>query len=140
MSAPAALPSPARTARLIYASLLLGQLLFAGVTFFTVRPTMTDAGPLPDSTVLQVFAASSAACVAALLLRRRVPARPQDASADLFWTTAQPLALVAWMPLEAAGLFALSVYYQSAATIALVAAAIPAALLLVLNPWLLERR
>lgn len=132
--------SPAKTVRLIHGSLLLGQLLFAAVTFFTVRPTMTDARPLRDSTVMSLFAVSLVACAAALLLRRRVPVRPQSASADLFWSTAQPLALVAWMPLEGGSLFALVAYFQSAATVALLAAAIPMALLVVLNPGLLERR
>lgn len=132
--------APARAARMIHASLLLGQILFAGVTFLTVRPTMPDAGPRPDVSVLQLFAVSVVACAAALLLRRRVPTRPLDASTDLFWSTAQQPALIAWMPLEAAGLFALVTYFQTAATVALVAAAIPAALLLALNPWTLERR
>lgn len=132
--------SPASAIRLVYGSLLLGQLLFAGVTMFIVRPTITDAGTLPDSTAMRLFAVSIVACAAALLLRRRVPARPQDVSADLYWSTAQPQALMAWIPLEGAGLYALVAYFQSGAPVALLAAAIPVALLVVLNPWLLERR
>jgi hypothetical protein len=124
----------------MHASFILGQILFAGVTFFTVRPNLTDAEPLAESTVTRLFAVSVVACVAALLLRRRVSVRPEGTSPDVFWSTAQQPALVAWIPLEAAGLFALVSYFESAAPVALAAAAIPVALLIALNPWRLERR
>lgn len=132
--------SPARVARLIHASLIIGQVLFAAVTFLQVRPTQTDVVPLPAFAVPGLFAVSLVACIIALLLRRSIPTRPSDVSADLYWTTAQPKAMIAWVPLEAAGLLALVVYFNSVEMAALVAAAIPLLLLIALNPWYLERR
>lgn len=124
---------------MIYASLVLGQLLFAGVTFFRVRPSREAVTALSQQTLLLLFGAVVVACVAALVLRRRIPARSPSMSPDQFWTTAAPKALVAWTPLEFAGLVSLAQYFASINPIALVAAAIPLALLALLNPWLLER-
>jgi hypothetical protein len=130
----------ARGVRLVHASLVLGQVLFAGVTYFTVRPNRTEATPLSDRTIAILLGTAFAACLLSLVLRRRVPARPRDVSADLYWTTAQPRAMLAWIPLEAAGLFALTSYFQTTDMWALGIAALPVALLVLLNPWVLERR
>ena len=131
--------APALTTRMIYGSLILGQLLFAGVTFFRVRPNQDTITALPQQTVILLFSAAVAACALALLLRRRIPARSNSTSPDVFWTTAGQKALLTWMPLEAAGLFALAQYFASIDPIAIVAAAVPLTLLGILNPWLLER-
>jgi hypothetical protein len=123
---------------MIHGSFILGQILFAGVTFFSVRPNRDAVTPLSPRMLTLVFGAAVVACVVALILRRRVPARSRSTSPDLFWTTASPKALHTWAPLEAAGLFALAQYFLTTDPIAALAAAIPIAMLAALNPWVLE--
>ena len=139
-SRPNEFQSPARAARMIHASLILGQVLFAGVAVFTKRANAATVTALPRTTVLLLFGAAIAACIIALVLRQQVPARSSSTSPDAFWTTASQKATLTWAPLEAAGLFALSQYFMSVDAIALAAAAIPLTLLVILNPWHLERQ
>jgi hypothetical protein len=58
-------------------------------------------------------------------MRRRIPRRSTNDSADLFWTKASTPALLTWAPLEAAGLLAVlsdALFgYQPAIAIATVA-------------------
>ena len=124
---------------MIHASFIVGQLLFAGVTFFTVRPNREAPTPIAPPMVYLIFGAALAACVLSLVLRQQVPRRSRETSPDLFWQSAGPKAMVAWFPLEAAGLFALVQYFQTANPVAVAAAALPVGLLVVLNPWVLER-
>jgi hypothetical protein len=131
---------PAQTARLIHASLCLGVLLFAGVTHFVTRPSMADQAALPPSAVRALLAAALGACAVALLLRRRVPLRPRDVSADLYWTTAASPALVAWAPLEGASIAAMYLYGRTGSALALAVASVAWLLLVALNPWSLDRR
>jgi len=140
MTAPTSAQPPAQAARLIHASLCLGVLLFAGVTQFVTRPSMPDQVALSPNLVRTVLAAALGACVIALLLGRRVPVRPRDVSADLYWTTAASPALVAWAPLEAASIAAVYVYGRTGSAAALAVASVAWLLLVALNPWSLDRR
>ena len=140
MTAPASAQSPAQAARLIHASLCLGVILFAGVTLFVARPSMAGQDALSPNATRALLAAALAACVVALLLRRRVPSRPRDVSADLYWTTAASPALIAWAPLEAASIGAVYVYGHTGSVPALVVASVAWLLLVALNPWSLDRR
>lgn len=124
---------------MMHASFILGQLLFAGVTYFSVRPNRDAVTPLPQTTLYLVFGVALASCAVALVLRRQVPARTRETSPDLFWKTVSAKALLTWFPLEAAGLFALAQYFNTINPVALAAAALPIALLAALNPWVLER-
>jgi len=139
MTAPASAQSPAQAARLIHASLCLGVLLFAGVTHFVTRPSMADQVALSPNLVRTILAAALGACVVALILRRRVPPRPRDVSADLYWTTAASPALVVWAPLEAASIAAVYVYGRTGSAAALAVAIVAWLLLVALNPWSLDR-
>src|SRR5712671_7630019 len=139
MTAPTSAQSPAQAARLIHASLCLGVLLFAGVTQFVTRPSMVDQAALFPNVVPAVLAAALGACVVALLLRRRVPSRPRDVSADLYWTTAVSPALIVWAPLEAASIAAVYLYGRTGSAFALAVAGVAWLLLVALNPWLLDR-
>ena len=124
---------------MLHGSFILGQLLFAGVAYFSVRPSRSEVTPIPQSTLYLLFGVALAACAVALFLRRQIPTRSRETSADLFWKTASAKALLTWFPLEAAGLFALTQYFSTVNPIALAAAGLPLALLAVLNPWVLER-
>ena len=110
MTAPTSAQSPSQAARLIHASLCLGVLLFAGVSHFVTRPSMAGQAALSPTVTRALLAAALAACAVALLLRRRVPLRSRDVSADLYWTTAASPALIAWAPLEAASIAAVYLY------------------------------
>ena len=140
MIAPPAAQSPAQTARLIHASLCLGVLLFAGVSHFVTRPSMADQAAPSPTLASALLAASLGGCVVALLLRRRIPLRPRDVSADLYWTTAASPALVAWAPLEAASIAAVYLYGRTGSALALAVAGVAWLLLVSLNPWSLDRR
>lgn len=131
--------SPARAARMLHASLIVGQLLFAGVTFLQRRNGGEAPAPLSRQSLIVMGGAAVAACVLALVLRQRIPTRSRETSPDLFWTTAAPKAMMAWVPLEAAGLFALAQFFATADPIAVGVAAVPLSLLAYLNPWVLER-
>jgi hypothetical protein len=139
MTAPTSAPSPAQAARLIHASLCLGVLLFAGVSHFVTRPSMAAQASLSPTMTRTLLAAALGACIIALLLRRRVPSRPRDVSADLYWTTAASPALVAWAPLEAASLAAVYLYGRTGSASALAVAGVAWLLLVALNPWSLDR-
>jgi hypothetical protein len=140
MTAPTSAQSPAQAARLIHASLCLGVLLFAGVSHFVTRPSMADQPALSPTAAHALLAAALGACIAAFILRRRIPLRPRDVSADLYWTTAASPALIAWAPLEAASIAAVYLYGRTGSAPALVVASVAWLLLVALNPWSLDRR
>jgi hypothetical protein len=140
MTAPTSAQSPAQAARLIHASLCLGVLLFAGVSHFVTRPSMAHRAALSPAVATALLAAALGACLVALLLRRRVPLRPRDVSADLYWTTAVSPALIVWAPLEAASIAAVYLYGRTGSAPALVVAGAAWLLLVALNPWSFDRR
>jgi hypothetical protein len=83
---------------------------------------------------------SLCAIAAAFFLRRRVPRRNTNESADLFWTTALAPALITWAPCEGAALLALFAYARTGQVVALGVAGIAVAIMVALNPVVLERR
>lgn len=126
-------------ARFIHASLIVGVLLFAAVSHFVMRPTMSDR-PLPPAVVGGMLGASLLACaLAVLVLRPRVPQRSADESTDLYWSTAGTPALVTWSVLEGSTLLATIAYMLGATPLALGVAAIGLLGMIVLNPGRLER-
>jgi hypothetical protein len=124
---------------MIHASLIVGQVLFAGVTVVQRRAGGDAPSALSQGSLIVTACAAVAACVLALVLRQRIPTRSRETSPDLFWSTVSSKAMLTWLPLEAAGLFALAQFYSTADPVALGVAALPMALLAYLNPWVLER-
>ena len=101
---------------------------------------MANQAALSPTATRALLAAALGACVVALLLRRRVPLRPRDVPADLYWTTAASPALIAWAPLEAASIAAVYLYGRTGSALALAVAGVAWLLLVALNPWWLDRR
>ncbi len=130
---------PSTTARLIHAALALGVVLFALVVFFVVRPANVEAAEMPPVVAGVLLALSLAACALALVMRRRVPRRSTDESADLFWTRAAAPALLAWAPLEGGALLGVVAYMLTGTSAALGVAGIALAGLIAFNPARLER-
>lgn len=129
----------ARTARLLYGAMLAGVLLFA-----VVGPLLLKPGAQPGAGQPLVFRVllglSLGASALSLFLRRRVPRRNTDASADLFWSAAIAPALVTWAPLEAAVLLAVIAYTLTHSLSAVAVGAVALALFVTFNPAYLERR
>ena len=141
MTTPQAIAAPARTMRLIHAAMITGVILFALVAHFVMRPTMTApngmSAPAVQRTMLGV---ALAACAVALLLRRRVPPRSANESADSYWSSAaRPAAMLMWAPLEGACLTSIVLYANTGAPAAVAVWAIAVVLFAVLNPGSLEK-
>jgi hypothetical protein len=139
MTTPQATAPPAKTVRLIHAAMIAGVLLFALVGHFLLKPALADSGDLPPIVPRALLGVSLGACALSLLLRRRVPHRSIDESADLFWTTATVPALLTWAPLEGASLLALFAYARTGALLAIPVAAVAILIFVLLNPAYLER-
>ena len=131
---------PAQTARLMHAAMIAGVLLFAVVGHFVLRPTFSSAGDLGPTVLRSLLAVALGACALSFLLRRRIPFRSTDASADLFWATAAGPALITWASVEVASLLAVFLYARTGAVAALGVAAIAVAVFISHNPAALEKR
>jgi hypothetical protein len=140
MTTPEKPPPPTKTMRLIHHAMIGGVLLFALVSHFVLEPPIDTSGPVSVYGVRALLGLALVAGVASLLLRKRVPKRSTDESADLFWTRANTHALVAWAPLEAASLFGLVVYSFTRSPVALGIVALVLLLFISLNPAHLEKR
>ena len=101
---------------------------------------MANSGDIPADVLRLLLGVSIAACALGLVLRRRVPRRSPDESADLFWRTAATPALITWTTLEGAGLIAVFVYANTSSPTAIGVAAVAIVLSLIHNPASLERR
>lgn len=132
--------APARTIRLIHAAMVTGVLLFALVSHFIVRPSFADADVLSPIIVRVMLGVALALPALALVLRRSIPRRSTDESADLFWTTAASPAILTWAPLEGASLLAIFTYARTSNVAGLWVAAVVVLACIALNPWYLERR
>jgi hypothetical protein len=141
MTTPQTIAAPARTMRLIHAAMITGVLLFALVAHFVLRPTMTTPNGMSSPTVVRtMLGVALGACAVALLLRRRVPRRSADVSADSYWSSdARPAAMLTWAPLEAASLMSIVLYANTGAPGAIAVGAIAVVLFIVLNPASLEK-
>ena len=120
--------------------MITGVLLFAAVSNVVLRPTSAESEGLPLATERVLLCVSLGACSLSLLLRRRVPKRSTDESADLFWKTAGQPVMVVWALLDAACLLPVFVYARTSSTQSVVVAAMAVLLFIVLNPWYFERR
>ena len=100
---------------------------------------MADSG-LPPLVPHLLLGAAIGAGALSFLLRNRVPRRPPDVSADLFWTTATPPALLTWASLEAATVLAVLAYALTGSQQAAAVATVAMILFAVTNPAYLERR
>lgn len=129
----------ARAIRLMYAAMVAGLLLIAIVLHFMFRPTATS-GDRAEVVTRVFLGISLGASALALLLRRRIPRRSTDESAELFWATASLPTFRMWMPLELGSLIAVAVYSVTGSFASLGVAALVVFLFLVLNPAYLERR
>ena len=141
MATPQAIAAPARTMRLIHAAMITGILLFALVAHFVLRPTMTTPNGMSPPTVQRtMLGVALGLCALALLLRRRVPRRSANVSADSYWSSdARPWAMRMWAPLEGACLMSIVLYANTGAVGAVVVGAIGLVLFIVLNPAALEK-
>ena len=138
MTGQAALP-PARTIRLIHASLITGVLLFALVAQFVMKPSMAAPGAVAPPVFRALVALALAACAASLVLRRRIPRRSTVESAELFWATASTPALITWAVLEGACLVSILLYALTGTPGALVPAAVAVFMYFLYSPWRLDR-
>jgi hypothetical protein len=133
-------PPPTKTMRLMHRAMIGGVLLFALVSHFVLEPPIDRSGVVSVYGVRALLGLALVACAASLLLRKRVPKRSTDESADLFWTRANTHAVMAWAPLEAASLFGLVVYSFTRSPVALAIVAVVVLLFIGLNPAYLEKR
>jgi hypothetical protein len=125
--------------RLIHAAFAIGIILFAIVAHFVIRPSRAMITDLPPAVIGVALGISLAASGVSVVMRRRVPRRNTDESADLFWTTASLPALLTWAPLEGGALLGIVVYLITDVPAALVVAGIALAGLIAFNPARLER-
>jgi ABC-type xylose transport system permease subunit len=139
MTAPQANAPTSETARRIHRALVVGVLLFAVVGYFTLRPTDAKQEGLSSLTVSVLLGLSLGISALSLFLRRRIPKRSIDESADLFWRAAGPPAMLVWIPLEAASLLAVFLFARTRSMAAVAVAAVAVILFIMLNPAYLER-
>ena len=130
----------AKMSRLLYASMITGVLLFALIAHFVMRPAAVEPGLFPPVVVQALLGAALALSALSFVLRRRVPRRAMDESADLFWTRAQTNALTTWAVAEGAGLISVLVYSQTGSASAIGVGAIALVCYLLHTPASLERR
>ena len=140
VTAPRTTVQTAKTIRMIHGSLLTGVLLFAIVGHFLLRPTLSGGTALPSALVAGLLGLCLVLFIVALMLVKRVPRRSSDASLDLFWSTAVTPAMIAWVPLQAAGLIAVFLYAETGSSPAIAIAAVAVVLMAVLRPRHFERR
>lgn len=139
MTPPQATVATSTTVRLIYGAMVTGVVLFGIVAHFVLKPQMADARAFPPLVANALLGVAAAALAVAFLLRRRVPQRMTNDSADLFWTTAMRPALLTWAPIEAASLLAIVCYALTASQVAVAVAVVAIVTFAVLNPGALER-
>jgi hypothetical protein len=120
--------------------MITGVLLFAVVAHFVLRQSMATSEELPPVMINALLGVALAACALSLLLRSRVPRRSGDEPVDRFWARATTPALLAWAPLEIAGLLTVFLYARTGAQSAVVVAAVAMLLFAVTNPGYFERR
>jgi hypothetical protein len=132
-------PAPAKTIRIMHAALTSGVVLFALMAHFVLKPAMAQDASFPPTISSALLVASLCACAVGLVMRRRVPRRSTDQSADLFWTAASAPALITWALFEGASMLAVFDYARTGQAAALVVAAIGVALMLAFHPARLER-
>jgi hypothetical protein len=130
----------ARTVRILHGALLAGVVLLAGLFVFLVR-----VQGLPPSAPESVGNGLTAATlglvvVATTVLRRRVPARDPQESADAIWAAAanRGPAIVLWAVTDGACLLALVGYFLTGALAPAVAAGIALVTLFAVRPGHLE--
>ena len=133
-------PPTAKTIRLIHTALVTGVLLFGLVAHFVIRPAAATSGAVTAVVARGLLGLSLAAMVVALMLRRRVPQRQTNESADLFWATAATPAMMMWAVLEAASFVGVFVYSQTGSVPAIGVAAVALLIFALMNPTRLERR
>lgn len=132
-------PPTRQTVRIIHAALISGVVLYALVAHFVlVRDARPDGGL--HALIPAILGVMLALCAAGLLLSRRVPQPVSGESADSFWTKASSPALVAWTPIEAAGLLGVTTYAQTASAAAIAVAALALLVFVLLNPGYFEGR
>jgi hypothetical protein len=136
---PAAAPQ-GTTVRLIHGAMVTGVILFALVAHFIMLPKAPTISPIPSILLSYLPAVSLAGCALALVLRRYVPRRASDESADRYWMRAMAPAMLVWSATEVVCIMNVVVYSQSGSPTAAVLGAIATALFVYLNPKTLQRR
>lgn len=140
MTAPRSTEAPTKTVRMIHASQIAGVVLFGFVAHFLMRPKIAASDGYPPALLPVLLGLAIAACVVSIIMRRRIPRRSTNESADLFWTKATTPALLTWVPLQMAGLLAVLSYALIGFQPAIAIAAVAVVGLIALAPPFLERR
>lgn len=120
--------------------MVTGDLLFLLVVRFILGPTLATSGALAPMIFRTLLGVALAACALSLFLRRRVPKRSMDESADMYWTTAIAPALITWTLANGASLLAVVLYMFTGEPLAVGVAVIAILVNVVLNPAYLARR
>jgi hypothetical protein len=123
----------------MHSALVTGIVLFFVVVQFVLKPAMATTKALAPMLVNGLLCVALVACALALVLRRRVPQRSRDESADLFWTRAATPALRTWALLEGASLLTVYLYARSGGPAPIGVALVAITLFIVFNPSYLER-
>ena len=119
--------------------MIAGLILFAVVAHFVMKPSMASPDSVAPPELRALVALALLACALSLPLRRRIPKRPSDQSADLFWATAATPALLTWAILEGASLLSIVLYAFTGEPLAMGPAVIAILIFLLLNPGRFDR-
>jgi hypothetical protein len=132
-------PEQATTVRIIHVALVLGVVAFTVGLYLGAGPALANVSIPRPAIVALVGASFAATAVAAFALRRRVPPRSTDQSANMYWSTVGPGALVMWAVFEAGALTGVIAWLLGGGVAALAAATLAFLALVALHPGRLER-
>ncbi|HEY4670914.1 MAG TPA: hypothetical protein VIG78_02515 [Gemmatimonadaceae bacterium] len=139
MTGPGQTPPTPQTVRVIHGAMVAGLILFGLVAHFVMLPKRSPGvGLIP--LLPWLLGVSLVGCALGILLSMRVPRPSTNESPDPFWRRAAPLAMIAWTPLEGAGLLAIVVHSLTGSTAAAIVAIVAVIVFLLLNPSYFERR
>jgi hypothetical protein len=105
--------SPAITARIIHAALVMGVLLFWAVAWYVGEARSMPVSVLPERRVLYValFLMAAVLFAGAAFAARRIPAPTASTTQDDWWQVNLGRAIVVWALVEAPALLALVAYF-----------------------------
>jgi hypothetical protein len=119
--------------------MVAGVVIFVLVAVFALRASMR-ATQIQPGVVSIMLGLALAGCGVAIVMRRRIPGRSNDESADAFWTRVAAPAVVFWATAEGPSLFGVVIYLLAGSRLGLGIAALGVLILLLGNPRSLERR
>ena len=120
--------------------MITGVVLFALVAHFVLLPNTTESNRFDPVVSRGALVGALVLVGVSLLLFRMMPRRSADESAETFWRTAAPRAMIVWAPLEGASLIAVIVYSHGGGLQSVAVGLLAVSLFLLLNPSYFERR